>query len=279
MKFLFVFSVLAINLSLPLLCAAEPGLAQQVVAQLDRLDAPTQAQEGPEVLQALVGLGEGAVPHLGEALLDGQRPWASRAGAAWALGELARPDALPWLEKAWALSEAPNTFRVQVAIALGALGRREPLRLLVQDTADKIVAAKAATAIANQRDRDAVPLLRPWLDDPEIGPFVALAAGRLGDPAARAALIPLLREKALRDYAAIALGELGDTTVALSLRFALENPDPFVRRDAAALLGRLGDVPSRPALEARRAKEQDPRVIEAIDRALLMLRRKERQKR
>ena len=220
-------------------------------------------------------LGEGAAVHLSAAMLDSKRGWPVRTGAAWVLGEIASESARTGLETAWGLADAPATFRVQVAISLGAMGDREKLRsYLTTKNKDKVIVAKAAIAIANQKDVEAVDLLKPLLKDEDIGSFIALAVCRLGDPAGVEQVRPLLRDGVFRDFAAVALGTTGDKTVLLPLRFALANPDPFIRRDAALLLGKFGDEESREKLKDLARKDSDPRVREAAIRAVKRLPRR-----
>lgn len=232
-----------------------------------RLEAVWKTEEPGARARAMadvVALGPGAVPHLAVALEDHDASFDQRSAVAWVLGELGDPAAIPPLEAAWAgTSEAPGTFRMQLAIALASLGKREPLRSFVVVGGDPILLAKAATGLANVGDKEAVPLLEPFLRDESIGVFVAMAMGRLGDARGHEQLKEALKEGMLRDHAAIALGMSGDKTVVYQVRFALENPDPFVRRDAVTVLGRLKDRESLARVEAMAEKDVDKRVREA----------------
>ncbi|HUG52850.1 MAG TPA: HEAT repeat domain-containing protein [Vicinamibacteria bacterium] len=78
----------------------------------------------------------------------------------------------------------------------------------------------------------------------------ALAAGRIGDPAAVPALIPLLQdgEREVRQMAAFALGLVGDALAVEALVAALEDPEPVVRGRAAEALGLIGDARAAPAV-------------------------------
>jgi len=70
----------------------------------------------------------------------------------------------------------------------------------------------------------------------------------------------------LRRNAAVVLGNLGDASVGPALATALHDPDPVVRGHAAWALGRLRT--QRAQLSARLTSESDPRVEEEIRGAL-----------
>ena len=78
----------------------------------------------------------------------------------------------------------------------------------------------------------------------------ALAAGRIGDPAAVPALVPLLQdtEAEVRQMTAFALGLIGDPLAVDPLLLALKDPEPVVRARAAEALGQIGDARAGPAL-------------------------------
>ena len=78
----------------------------------------------------------------------------------------------------------------------------------------------------------------------------ALAAGRIGDPAAIPALVPLLQdaEMEVRQMTAFALGLIGDPLAVEPLLAALKDPEPVVRGRAAEALGQIGDVRAAPAV-------------------------------
>ena len=70
----------------------------------------------------------------------------------------------------------------------------------------------------------------------------------------------------LRRNAAVVLGNLGDTSATGALEHALDDPDPVVRGHAAWALGRLGS--GRAALDARLRHESDDRVRGELHKAL-----------
>lgn len=94
-----------------------------------------------------------------------------------------------------------------------------------------------------------------YLGDPDrsVRRRAALAAGRIGDPAALEALQGQLDdvEPEVRQMAAFALGLIGDPAAGARLEAALEDPDARVRGRAAEALGRLGDARRGPAVAAR----------------------------
>lgn len=71
--------------------------------------------------------------------------------------------------------------------------------------------------------------------------------------------------------ALLAHGSPPDTAGARLLQPLLDDGDPFIRAAVAGALGRLGVATSLPALQARRAVEEEPRVRLALDQALRRL--------
>jgi cyclophilin family peptidyl-prolyl cis-trans isomerase/HEAT repeat protein len=96
---------------------------------------------------------------------------------------------------------------------------------------------------------DELPAL---LRDPDRGirRRAALAAGRIGSPAAVVALTPLLAdpEVEVRQMAAFALGLIGDRAAVDALLAALKDPEAVVRARAAEALGNIGDARAAPAI-------------------------------
>ena len=84
-----------------------------------------------------------------------------------------------------------------------------------------------------------------YLHDPDKGVRrrAALAAGRIGDPAAVAPLLELMNdsEAEIRQMTAFALGLLADRRAVERLSAALKDQDATVRARAAEALGRIGD--------------------------------------
>jgi HEAT repeat protein len=255
----------------------EVGVAQEAVSGSDvGIRVAALANDRPEDDEAarssLVKLGPGVVQHLAPVLLDADQTWEVRTSVAWVLAEVSNDRSVPALKKAWKLPDAPGSFRIQVAIALGTYGKPAALRSFLQpDAPDKVLVAKAAIASANLKDPQALALMAPFVNDPDIGPFVAIASCRLGDNGAMDLVRPLLKDPVFRDHAAVALAAAGDTTITLPLRFALENVDPFVRSEAAAGLARLKDHDSYDRISKMAMEDADPRVRKAARRALIRL--------
>ena len=90
------------------------------------------------------------------------------------------------------------------------------------------------------------------LRDPDRGVRrrAALAAGRIGSPAAIAPLVGLLAdpEVEVRQMTAFALGLIGDRSAVDALTGALRDPEPVVRARAAEALGQIGDPRAAPAV-------------------------------
>ncbi len=107
--------------------------------------------------------------------------------------------------------------------------------------------------VASAEDRRA-PFreIAPLLADPDRGVRrrAALAAGRIGDPAAVPALATLLGdpEVEVRHIAAFALGLVGDRRAVDPLVAALKDAAPVVRGRAAEALGQIGDARAAPAV-------------------------------
>lgn len=133
----------------------------------------------------------------------------------------------------------------------------------------------AARLLGNAGDRRAIRPLMSKLTTSE--PPVQVAAARaLGRLQAREAVDVLGRtlgasdEALVRGASADALGAIADPRAIASLIEALEDPHPYVRRDAADALAAIG----RPAIEgldtvlhegSRRAKEGAIRALAAMD--------------
>jgi cyclophilin family peptidyl-prolyl cis-trans isomerase/HEAT repeat protein len=92
------------------------------------------------------------------------------------------------------------------------------------------------------------------LADPDRGirRRAALAAGRIGHPAAVTPLLPLLAdpEVEVRQMTAFALGLVADRSAVDGLLGALRDPEPVVRARAAEALGQIGDARAAPAVAA-----------------------------
>jgi HEAT repeat protein len=259
--------------------AEDQVTAQSVAIRVEAL-ASTNAEQEAAARASLVEMGPDALPHLLKPLADRKTDYAVRASVAWVLGELGDARANEPLKAAWAESGAPGYFKMQVAMAMASLGDLEPLRSFVTPTAkDKILVAKAAIGLANMGDTQSIDALRAFAQDDTVGAFVRLALARLGHDPGRDELRKLLTTQIFRDQAALGLARLGDNNVIFQLRFCLASEDPFVRRDAAELLGKREDLESGPKLETMAKEDRDPRVRAACAAAAKKIDRKRRRTR
>jgi len=84
----------------------------------------------------------------------------------------------------------------------------------------------------------------------------------------RHSAIKRAKRQGLRRNAAVALGNLKDPSAIPALTRALADEDPIVRGHAAWALGRIAGPEAVDALLARRPLEEDPAVLDEIERAL-----------
>ena len=108
---------------------------------------------------------------------------------------------------------------------------------------------------------------RPWNEKPDLIEMLGLTPEDFrtrfrGSPVKRTKRRGLLRN------AAVALGNTKDPGAIPALAEALGDDEPLVRGHAAWALGNVGGGRARAALEEARKTEEDPGVIEEIDRAL-----------
>ncbi len=196
---------------------------------------------------------------------------AVRQAAAAALGRLGRREGVDLLLLALA-DEAPEV-RIEAAGALGHL--RSPaavdaLALLVRDD-DPWVRAAAIRALGAVGAPAAFPVVAAALqaDEPPVVLAAIGAAVAVGGDAAVPHLLPLLGspEPEIVKATARLLAPLEGGAVTAGLIPLLSAPDWGVRAAAAEALGRRAEE-VRPALQARLAVEEDDVAREAIRRAL-----------
>ncbi|MEN3009793.1 MAG: HEAT repeat domain-containing protein [Candidatus Bipolaricaulaceae bacterium] len=235
------------------------------------------------IRQALVGLGEAAVPKLVEEL---EAPWAAqRTAALEVLAELgekagsAVPAVVRLLER-----EGLGEVRRQALVALGRIGKGAPealsalIRSVKSRDPDEVVAALEALGqlgpwAAEAQTEVARRTFHPW---PEIRAAALRALGQLAPAeAALPHLIQALTDPCgtVRLAALSALGEIPEIErvreAVPQLVLLLRDSDPRVREGAAAVLGRVGPVPGE-ALGALVQLLEDPvwEVRRAAVRAL-----------
>lgn len=221
--------------------AAVDGLLETLVGN----DATQRGMAG----QLLVKLGPIAIPRLGEVLASA--PPETRQLVADILGEMRHPGALPALTQA---ARGPFfTVRERAAAALAKLGDPQAVPVLIDLLGDKEPEVRATAALAVGKFKDPRCLIRlsdVLLEDPEIEVRQAAAQGlaltRL--PQVIPYLIEAMQDSFWwyeRDNAAKplldSLAGFGSQAVE-PLCQALRNPEGVVRRNAALLLGQIGDA-------------------------------------
>jgi HEAT repeat protein len=146
-------------------------------------------------------------------------------------------------------------------------GAKQEVRRLFLEAKDPEMRQYLALVLGRTRDREAVPLLLPALQDPDDKTriYVLWALGTLGDPRGRPALENALEDPdpGLRKIAAFALGEMGDRAAVPRLTAALDDAAADVRWNAALALARLGSDAGLPVLETmvdRRLLAQVPDI-------------------
>ena len=180
---------------------------------------------------ALRRIGKPAIPELIKALYNddwiGSSVRCGRWRAAWTLGQLGDPDAVPGLTKA--LGEVGDDVRASVASALGRIG-----------------------------DAAAVPYLIERLrDDPmfKVRQWSLFALGRIADASAVPGLITsglTDPDPRIRRGSIIALEEIGDETAVPAVVKMLEDENDQVRSRAVHALEGFGTEEALTALAARR---------------------------
>lgn len=189
------------------------------------------------------------------AALRGRRVW-RRATAAYRLGDMACPEAVPELLRA--LEDRDADVRAAAARSLGRLGRpeaAEPLvRVLVDGTVPRALAFRAVLDLGPAALRALRGLARA--DDPDERAEAAELLGWLGDAADDALLIEAVGDPSaeVRAKAAGALGRLASADGAEALTEALGDRIYFVRLQAARALGQVGERAAVPRL-LRQARE------------------------
>ena len=200
------------------------------------------------VIEALLRLGEAAVPALAQRLAAG--PQVARYHAAEVLGEVRGGAAAACLMRA--LVDTDPDVRWQITQALAKCGELHAVPDLCECLADR------------------VPLVRRGAAD---------ALRRLPDPSAVPALVRALADAdpSVADAASLALAGIGETAVA-PLCEALEAGSMPIRLRAARTLGQLGQRSALPALRDRipvlgLGGERHAGVLAAIREAIIRIER------
>lgn len=200
----------------------------------------------------------------------GHRTGWRRATAAFVLGDMGSPRAIPALVEA--LRDRDRDVRSAAARSLGRLGAVdavEPLAYaLVRGEIPRAVSAQALLAIG----RPALPAVTRLAraDEAEVRALAVELIGLLGDAADAERIVPRLRDGSaeVRAKAARALGRLGAEDAAAALREALADRVPFVRAAAAHAIGAIADRDAVPALFTTASRDPFFDAASAAARAL-----------
>lgn len=223
--------------------SAVPGL----VAALGDAD-PGVRRESAKALGAIKDAA--AVPPLVKALADSDAN--VRLYAAYALGEIKDPRSVDALLQAF--EEEEWAVRDQVLWALGEIGG-------VHGVGEEIAERVAATLRNPHTSRDEVVWLLRRLDrEPAVQQVAALLSE--GDPAVRSRALDVL-------------GHLGSTAATEAIVAGLDDVQAAVRRSAIAAVLRLGDRQALQPLKALAARESEPTLRRAAERAVAELLRHE----
>jgi HEAT repeat protein len=154
----------------------------------------------------------------------------------------------------------------------GVLSGLGKLLELVEKSDDQELVAAALAALGEAGEPRVLAVLRPLVRNAP--PMVAVAAiealARVPDARRVDALIEGLShdEAEVVKASMLALGDTIDPRVLAHVGACLDHPAWDVRRLSADMLGRAGGESAIALLRARLANEDNPRVLEAISRAL-----------
>jgi HEAT repeat protein/CHAT domain-containing protein/TolB-like protein len=189
----------------------------------------------------------------------------ARAQAAIALGDLGGRSEVPILISM--LKDPDKEVLGSVLFILGQIGNRETVPYLVGilDSADKDIRVSAIYALRNIGDSSAVPALIAMLKDNNaaVRCSAAWALGAISDRSSNQALHGMLADvdKEARIIAAWALGRMDDKSGVPALVVLLKDADDHIRERAAWALHAAGDKSAVPALiEALKDKNHSVRT-------------------
>jgi HEAT repeat protein/beta-lactamase regulating signal transducer with metallopeptidase domain len=197
-----------------------------------------------------------------------------RQQAVWAVGEIGSHESVGALTAL--LYDTSSAVRNQAAWALGEIGDRSAVDALgnaLRADSDAGVRETAAWALGELGDADAVPALSAGLADPSdrVRSTCAWALGEISPHTAPTALINALTDPVVevRRNAVWALAQIGDRggASAQALRAATRDSDPGVKRGALRALAMIGDSTAYDAL-AEMLKDPDPAVRKEAAAAL-----------
>lgn len=200
---------------------------------------PDLTSPGEQAAAALASIGSRAFQPVLAAITSDA--WIARRNAAWTLGAIDDPRAVPALSNA--LKDREPQVRRESAWALGAIDSREAVPALIAalKDSDAEVRSQAAWALGAIDDSRAVESLVAALGDsaPSVRSQSAWALGAIDSRDAVPGLIKALKdtEQKVRRQAAWALGAIDDNRAVDALLDCLKDKDAEVRRQAAWALG------------------------------------------
>ncbi|MCZ6676829.1 MAG: HEAT repeat domain-containing protein [Candidatus Poribacteria bacterium] len=252
----------------------KPDSAAPVSLLIEALRNEVEEVRGNAVM-LLVQMGQLAVPALTQALSD--EDVKVRQHAIWALSEIGEDSkaAVPALIKA--LRDEEVEVRASAAAAFGQIGKPSKgavtalIAVLKDAEEDLWVRQNTAYALGAIGEPDAVPelieILKCKAEDDRARQYYALMfrVSSLGavqfNPMTGQWTESIEEEKVgLREYAALALGMIGESAVP-ALIAAINDADEWVRQNAVAALGRIGDPAAVPAL-IEALNDEDERIRE-----------------
>lgn len=169
--------------------------------------------------------------------------------------------------------------RIYALMSLVEMNKERYLPLLVKalieelENGDSIERGNAALQLGKIGDKSAVPsLIRAlkYKEDSVVQWEAAEALGKIGDRRATPALVEALRDrsKTVRQKAAMALGKMGNNAGLSHIFWILQDDeDWWNRRDAAAILGNIGDKSVMPYLK-KALRDKNKEVREAAKKAI-----------
>jgi HEAT repeat protein/beta-lactamase regulating signal transducer with metallopeptidase domain len=234
--------------------------------------APTPSPVGAVGVAAMQGKDSTAViAALKRALEDSVA--SVREGAAYALGRLESPGAVPVLIARLPHDPAPKV-REMIAWALGQIeshAATEALASTAQHDDAEDVRAMAVWALGQVEDAAAVPALEQVLHDrsAEVRGRAAWALGTIAPSKTPSGLIAALSDPSsdVRMRAAWALGQIGDSSAASRLAVAMRDSSSDVRKAAMWAVGQIGGDAAQAAL-IDALSDKDPDVRARAARAL-----------
>jgi hypothetical protein len=183
------------------------------------------------------------------AALRSRRAW-RRAAAAYSLGDMACPEAVPVL--VGALEDHSDEVRAAAARSLGRLRDASVAEPLVQSlVAHRVPRGMAGSALL-ELGVPAVPELRRIArhEDPRVRAIAVTVLGLVGDSGDADLALTAIADPSpdVRAAAARALARIGTSAAEPALRTALDDGAHFVRAEAAAALGTIHARPAVPRL-------------------------------